>query len=497
MINVLNLKNTESRKYFLRKENYVNFDLPDYFEFSPLLKDCLNLLEKIPLSNYHLNKAKSEENVNYVIFKNKDGKYGWRPLQIVNPMLYISLLQNITEKDNWNSIVNRFDQFTQESWVNCISIPVAKKNSYSYKANQILNWWENFEQESIIQGLDFSHMFETDITDCYGSLYSHSISWALHDKEYIKQKANRNNPKLIGNIIDTHIQSMSYGQTNGIPQGSVIMDFIAEMVLGYADMLLTKKIKSRKINKDDFKIIRYRDDYRVFVNSIYVGETLLKDLLEVLISLGIKLNTSKTRMSEDVIANSIKKDKLYFLLHPSSHSNLKKELLKIYLLNEKHPNSGTIVRTLTSLYKIQGKRHFKKEDVDVIISILVNIALKSPRSYPIIAAMISQFSEKMNPEDKKILVSRILARFSQIPNTGYLEIWLQRICLGIDIPYKEEICRMVQNENNNVVIWNMNWLEKKDYKIDFERIIIDEKKLKRTPNTITQEEVDLFFRNFY
>jgi hypothetical protein len=34
---------------------------------------------------------------------------------------------------------------------------------------------------------------------------------------------------------------MRHGQTNGIPQGSVLMDFIAEMVLGYADTLITKK----------------------------------------------------------------------------------------------------------------------------------------------------------------------------------------------------------------------------------------------------------------
>ena len=36
---------------------------------------------------------------------------------------------------------------------------------------------------------------------------------------------------------------MSYGQTNGIPQGTILMDFIAEMVLGYADYLLTERLK--------------------------------------------------------------------------------------------------------------------------------------------------------------------------------------------------------------------------------------------------------------
>jgi hypothetical protein len=47
---------------------------------------------------------------------------------------------------------------------------------------------------------------------------------------YIKfAKRNRSDKKSIGNIIDTAMQGMNYGQTNGIPQGSVLMDFIAEM----------------------------------------------------------------------------------------------------------------------------------------------------------------------------------------------------------------------------------------------------------------------------
>jgi hypothetical protein len=53
---------------------------------------------------------------------------------------------------------------------------------------------------------------------------------ALYGKE--EAKDNRHKSSL-GNDVDKLIRSMRYGQTNGIPQGSVLMDFIAEMVLGY------------------------------------------------------------------------------------------------------------------------------------------------------------------------------------------------------------------------------------------------------------------------
>jgi hypothetical protein len=36
------------------------------------------------------------------------------------------------------------------------------------------------------------------------------------------------------------MRGMNFSQTNGIPQGSVLMDFIAEMVLGYIDERLSQ-----------------------------------------------------------------------------------------------------------------------------------------------------------------------------------------------------------------------------------------------------------------
>ncbi|MEL7601276.1 MAG: RNA-directed DNA polymerase, partial [Proteiniphilum sp.] len=90
--------------------------------------------------------------------------------------------------------------------------------------------------------LEYNHLLLLDITDCYGSLYTHSIVWALHTIEEAKKVENRNNPDFIGVVIDKHIQEMSFGQTNGIPQGSVLMDFIAEIVLGFGDYLLTLEL---------------------------------------------------------------------------------------------------------------------------------------------------------------------------------------------------------------------------------------------------------------
>ena len=91
------------------------------------------------------------------------------------------------------------------------------------------------------------------------------------------------------------------------PKESVLMDFIAEMVLGYADSKLSARILAEKIG--EYQILRYRDDYRIFVNNPQDGERILKCLTEVMIDLGLKLKPEKTRASSEVISSSIKEDK--------------------------------------------------------------------------------------------------------------------------------------------------------------------------------------------
>ena len=152
---------------------------------------------------------------------------------------------------------------------------------------------------------------------------------------------------------------MRHGQTNGIPQGSVLMDFIAEMVLGYADLQLSEKIQAEKI--DDYQIVRYRDDYRIFVNNPEDGDRILKCLTEVMIDLGLKLNATKTKASSAVIRASIKPDKLEWLFRNSSNkttqTNPQKHLLTIHDHALQFPNSGSLLGALDDFHKKIGNRH--------------------------------------------------------------------------------------------------------------------------------------------
>ncbi|MCI1113652.1 RNA-directed DNA polymerase, partial [Stenotrophomonas maltophilia] len=111
----------------------------------------------------------------------------------------------------------------------------------------------------------------------YPSIYTHSFEWVFISKEEAKKKKSKNNP---GGLIDSHIQMMMNNQTNGIPLGSTLMDTFAELILGQIDIELRKKTNELKII--NYKVVRYRDDYRIFSNSKDDLDIISKCLVNVL-----------------------------------------------------------------------------------------------------------------------------------------------------------------------------------------------------------------------
>lgn len=113
---ILELHHTEARKFFLKHESYCNIDLPKYFSFSELLEKISNeyygknLLTDFSKSNGAMGEL---DNINHLLYANKDGKLSWRPLQIINPLVYVALVHEITERINWEKLKERFKKFSK------------------------------------------------------------------------------------------------------------------------------------------------------------------------------------------------------------------------------------------------------------------------------------------------------------------------------------------------------------------------------------------------
>ena len=296
---------------------------------------------------------------------------------------------------------------------------------------------------------------------------------------------------LIGNIIDSRIQDMHLGQTNGIPQGSVLMDFVSEMVLGYADTELAKRCKDDAI--EDYKILRYRDDFRIFVNSPPNGDRILKHLTEVLIELGLKLNPAKTDLSSVVVRTSIKDDKLAWIFRKQRSRNLRNSLLMIHDHGMVYPNSGGFMSALLGFHQ-RLHRLVRYESPLALAAIAVDIAVRNPRTYPTVAAILGELLKFVrNDWEKLYAVDRIRRRFAQVANSGYMDIWLQRISYQYDptILFEESLCKLVSD--GSVDMWSNNWLHSPDIVSALDvACVVDRNRLWEMEPTIPPEELRLF-----
>lgn len=492
---VLDMSGEEARSFFLKPESYCGFDLPPYFAFGPIVSKTATFLQGKELPDLYAEDIKPKycEGVNHLLLTNKDGRHAWRPFELIHPALYANLVNTITGESHWSEIKAKFVEFQAPGSIRCLSLPIEAPDESSDKEVQILNWWSDVEQRSIELALEYETLVHADITDCYGQIYTHSIAWALHTKKEAQKPENRKNKKLVGNIIDTRIQDMRHGQTNGIPQGSVLMDFVAEMVLGYADTLLHEKLNSQGVT--EYQILRYRDDYRIFVHGGHDGEKILKALTEVLIELGFKLNSSKTVISSDVVGSSVKADKLAWISRKQADKNLEKHLLIIHQHAADFPNSGSLLRALSE-FRARLDRVKNCESVPVLISIVADIAYNSPRTYPICAAILSRLLAFLESKtDKQQILDKIVRKFARIPNTAYMEVWLRRIALplGLVLPLTESLCK-VAAEVEKVDIWNSGWVAAADLKAILATPIIDKQAIETLSEVIPADEVELFLR---
>lgn len=506
---ILELSAQEARDFLMLNKSYCNFDLPHYFNFQPILDTSRAIIEqeqtvdkckKVNYSNY--------DRVNYSVIANKDSNYAWREMQLIHPLLYADLVYEITQKEHWETLKHCFSEHSHSENISVASIPVIPKNTKQKQtAEQISKWYEFVELASFELYLKFDYVAFTDIASCYPSLYTHSIAWAVRgieeEKENIK-KPQKERTETIGNIIDKKIQRMSYGETKGIPQGSLLMDFIAELLLAYIDHLLVDRLKEYSTK---YHIVRYRDDYRIFAESQQIVEIILKELAKLMFRFGFTLNKEKTRIAKTSANIAIKKDKLDTILTGVKDNIrnmktrnaplvvIKETLLQILAFSQRFPNSGQLKNLLASFRKKVGRiKTLPIAEAKALISITTEIAYNAPCAYPQATALLSTLMQQLDEQEKAAYLEHILRKFSTLPHVDFLEIWLQRLSLTMSATSQKEpiadICKMVRF--GVPYLWNSEWLQD-SLRAKLEKCsIVNRNKINTMPFIVSQDEVDCF-----
>ncbi|WP_439444143.1 RNA-directed DNA polymerase [Listeria aquatica] len=136
-----------------------------------------------------------------------------------------------------------------------------------------------------------------------------------------KSKEAKNQSKLndlLGNIVDRKFQYMNYGETVGIPQGNIISDLMSELLLAFIDYKLMRRIKKIENESEKsivYKILRYRDDYRILTKNIEESMIINRELVILLQRFKLSLGKSKTSQVTDLISGELREVKQYWIEH--------------------------------------------------------------------------------------------------------------------------------------------------------------------------------------
>ena len=124
----------------------------------------------------------------------------------------------------------------------------------------------------------------TDISNFYPSIYSHSISWALVGVD--EAKKNRSKWSKWYNKLDKHLRRTTRDETNGIVIGPATSSIISEAILARIDDSL----------RNSFTYYRYIDDYTAFCESYEEAERFVSELSSELTNYKLSLNVGKTHI---------------------------------------------------------------------------------------------------------------------------------------------------------------------------------------------------------
>lgn len=276
------------------------------------------------------------------------------------------------------------------------------------------------------------------------------------------------------------------------------MDFVAEIVLGYVD----RQICSELGQPTDFRILRYRDDYRIFANSDDQAESILKIVSDQLRSVGMSLGVTKTRLCRNVVEGSIKPDKLAGIglqdLGDANAATIQKQLLRLHAFGQRFPNSGALRRLLSDFTDELAKDSARPDDLEVQVAIATDIGFVSPSVFPAVATILSHLiSRASTRENKHYLWDKVRKKVSRVPYNGYLEIWLQRVThpesVGITYESDERICKIVNGEAPD--LWESGWISSNDLKkaLDVSKIKVGS--VLDSEEVVQPEEIELFRQN--
>lgn len=361
--NLIMNKQYLKQEWFLTTE-VLPSEVPMFFSNLPIKNNLENLMNLIPTDNKDFNEKFNDKYtipLHYEIPKN-NGSY--RTISLMHPssqlkfLLYIMkyeyLLINFLQKSKFNirkvqkantitytekkaldKTLLKIEQdfgLTGNNSITNEELDYFYKTYFTYNKDHylanILNS-PSFNRDS----LRYRFFAKLDIQNFFGSIYTHSITWAIvGDKHLGKEYSKSSLKNTFASQSDIVQQKSNDNETNGIIIGPEINRVIADIILTQCDYNIEKKLNQQNINfNKDYKIYRFVDDYYIFSSKYEILEMIEQEISKELSNFNLKLNLEKHQIKEQPF--SLADSSIVQLKHILNTFNNLRELKALKLSN--------------------------------------------------------------------------------------------------------------------------------------------------------------------
>ena len=360
-----------------------------------------------------------------------------RTFGIIHPEIHSDIALNLAR--GWRTVSRHLFHPDNRVFSYSFPIPLDAKRPGTLgrlRAGRLIyEWIEMVETDLTHDAYRYKCLVKTDIRNFYPSIYTHSIPWALHTRQYIRsgnkrydmvqvllrvplpglrqrvlsafQKPRAPSPiaswgvpasseRSPGNRLDRLFQAANDGCTNGVPIGPAVSDLISEILLASVDRAL-----STKLSRLDILAVRFKDDYRFLCKSEAHGVEILKELQRQLAPFSLLIGEEKTEkvsLPEGLFRqwrshyDAVRPDRKEAI----SWRRFREIYGRVLEIDSEFPGTGVIDRFIADLYGTEYKLRVSvtTKRIDLMVSLLMMLANRRLKSVPEILGAIEALMDQ-------------------------------------------------------------------------------------------------------
>jgi len=386
-----------------------------------------------------------------------------RVLAIPNPIAYHNQCKVLS--DNWEALLEYFKEKTQNQEHRISRIHIRKIDDSFKVFNTCYQDLDDIDLDDYLT-LVQNHLFEmnhknfctddypepnlligkryvvkADISNCFPSIYTHSLPWALVTKAYSKLHRS---PTEWFNQVDFYTRNLKDGETHGILIGSHASNLISEIILTAVDKAMYED--------KNYRYIRNIDDYTCYIETKEKAEEFLVDLSKELKQYGLMLNHKKTEILKLPLAsteNWVRKLNSFVF---SNDDKLKLSEVRAYLdialdlMFHNKENSAI----LNYAIKVLAKKEMTGNAKDYFIKTVHHLVLLYPYLVPLLDDKIFTIFSINKPQIEKI--AKDLFELGDSKNLYEAMSYALFFSLKYDFLLTENLFEKVEKSNDAILL---------------------------------------------